>query len=75
MHGSESGFAVVEKVLWGDGPRAVMEIGAGRSLFLDPDVDTAYPVRLQQATAAFEGFKSAYAVENPIPIDHLDRVR
>jgi hypothetical protein len=75
MHGSESGFAVVEKVLWGDGPCAVMEIGAGRSLFLDEDIDTAYPARLQQATATFDGFKSAYAVENPVPIDQLDVVR
>lgn len=75
MHGGESGFAVAEKILWGDGPRAVMEIEAGRSLFLDPDIDTQYAMRLQQATEAFEGFRNAYAVENPIPIDQLDGVR
>jgi hypothetical protein len=75
MRGSESGFAVAEKILWGDGPRAVMELSAGRSYFLDADIDTAYPARLQQATAAFEGFKTAYAVENPTPIDQLDVVR
>lgn len=75
MQGSDSGFAVAEKILWGDGPRAVMEIGAGRSVFLDPDIDVAYPARIRQASAAFEGFKSAYAVENPTPIDQLDGVR
>jgi hypothetical protein len=75
LHGTESGFAVVDKVLWGDGPRAVMEISPGRSRFLDEAADLAYPLRLEQATAAFEALKSAYAVETPVPIDQLDRVR
>jgi hypothetical protein len=75
VHGTDAGYAVVDKVLWGDGPRAVMEISPGRSRFLDSEEDIAYGFRLMQATAAFGKLKAAYAGENPIPIDQLENVR
>jgi hypothetical protein len=75
VHGGQSGFAVAEKILWGDGPRAVMEIGPGRSRFLDAARDEAYAARLEQAGATFEALKRAYSGENPVPVDELDCVR
>jgi hypothetical protein len=75
LRGVESGYAVVDQILWGDGPRAVMEIGAGYSRFLAPEPGGAYVARLEQATSAFEALKQTYAVENPVPIDQLDCVR
>ncbi len=68
------GFAVVSETLWTCGTFAILDIAANRSRFLEPR-DGLYLLRRKQAAREFSALKSVYAVENPVPIDHLDLVR
>jgi hypothetical protein len=75
LHGSDSGFAVADRVLWGEGPQLLMELSPGHSRFLEAAGGEAFARRREQAAATFEALKMAYGVENPRPIDQLDAVR
>jgi len=75
MHGEDAGYAVVDRVLWGGGSHLLMELGPGRSRFLQSPGDEAYARRRAQADATFEALMMLYGVENPRPIDQLDAVR
>ena len=70
----QGGFAVVAETLWGDATFAVMDLVQNRSRFLETR-DGLYKLRRKDATRELAALKSVYAVENPVPIDHLDHVR
>jgi hypothetical protein len=75
LHGRQWGYAAVDNVPWGQAPRAVMDIGPGRSRFLRPSEQGAYLERSRRASATFDVLTRVYASEDVAPIDHLDAVR
>ena len=74
LRAGRTGFASISKTLWSDETFALLEISSNRSKFLETR-DGLYALRRRDAERELSGLKLAYAVENPVPIDHLDAVR